>query len=231
LAERQRKKRRKTEVDTGRVLMEYYEALYSAFGPQKWWPGSTRFEVMVGAILTQNTAWSNVEKAIANLRGAGVLTPRGLHELPTEELARLIRPSGYFNIKARRLKNFIDFLFTAADGSVARLFGTKDSALLRRSILAVKGIGPETADSMLLYAGRRPEFVVDAYTKRVLTRHGLVEDKAGYEEIKELFMKNLEEDTALFNEYHALFVKLGKDYCRPRNPLCKGCPLRDYLPR
>ena len=114
---------------------------------------------------------------------------------------------------------------------MARLFGNKDTARLRRRILSVNGIGPETADSMLLYAGRRPEFVVDAYTKRVLRRHGLVEDKAGYEEIKELFMKNLEEDTALFNEYHALFVKLGKDYCRPRNPLCKGCPLRDYLPR
>jgi len=221
--------KRKSE-DRGRVLMEYFDSLFNAFGPQHWWPGSTRFEVMVGAILTQNTAWSNVEKAIANLKAEGVLSPEGLYNLDMERLARLIRPSGYFNIKAKRLKNFLEFLFNEAGGSVARLFWKKNAPGLRGRILSVNGIGPETADSILLYAGKRPEFVVDAYTRRVFTRHGLVHERAGYDEIKDLFMDNLPRDVKLFNEYHALFVRLGKDYCRPRRPLCGDCPLKAYLP-
>jgi len=229
-AEAKKRREKKTEGPEGRVFMEYFDALYGAFGPQKWWPGSTRFEVIVGAILTQNTAWSNVEKAIGALKKEGLLSPEGLYSLEPERLASLIRPSGYFNIKAKRLRNFLEFLFREAGGSVARLFSAKNAEGLRERILSVNGIGPETADSILLYAGKRPEFVVDAYTRRVFTRHGLVHEKAGYEEIKALFMDNLPADVALFNEYHALIVKLGKDYCRPRSPLCEDCPLRDYLP-
>ncbi|MFQ5428412.1 MAG: endonuclease III domain-containing protein [Thermodesulfobacteriota bacterium] len=209
--------------------MEYYEAMFAAFGPQGWWPARTRIEVIVGAILTQNTAWTNVEKAIKGLREAGVLSAGGIKEIETEELARLIRPSGYFNVKAKRLKDFISFLYEGSGGSINRLFGESETGVLRRRLLSVKGIGPETADSILLYAGGRGEFVVDAYTKRVFARHGLVAERAGYEEVKALFMENLPRDEGLFNEYHALIVRLGKDFCRPRKPLCEACPLRAYL--
>ncbi len=211
------------------LLMEYFDALYQAFGAQRWWPARTRTEVIVGAILTQNTAWTNVEKAISNLKKAGVLSITALIELPTTELASLIRPSGYFNVKAARLKNFFLFLSEYYGASLNRLFAGSHSGDLRSRILSVKGIGPETADSILLYAGGRGEFVVDAYTKRVFFRHGLVEEKAGYEEVKQLFMDNLPADTPLFNEYHALIVRLGKEYCRPRDPRCEACPLKDFL--
>jgi len=209
--------------------MQYYEALYEAFGPQKWWPARTRFEVIVGAILTQNTAWSNVEKAMRGLKRARVLTPERLSALTHEKLADLIRPSGYFNIKARRIKNFLNFLFRESEGSLDRLFKKSPPKELRQLILSVNGIGPETADSILLYAGGRAEFVVDAYTKRVLSRHGLVLEGAGYDEVKALFMDNLPRETRLFNEYHALLVRLGKDFCRPRKPLCEACPLKAFL--
>ncbi|MFQ5354485.1 MAG: endonuclease III domain-containing protein [Thermodesulfobacteriota bacterium] len=209
--------------------MEFYEALYNAFGPQKWWPARTRIEVIVGAILTQNTAWSNVEKAVRELKKARLLSVEGLVRVDTLELARLIRPSGYFNVKAGRLKNFISFLSEDFGGSVSRLFGISDTKALRRRILSVNGIGPETADSILLYAGRRAEFVVDAYTKRVFSRHGLLDEKAGYEEVKALFMEGLPQDAGLFNEYHALIVRVGKDFCRPRRPLCGACPLKAFL--
>ncbi len=215
--------------DVPDTLRQYYEALHKAFGPQRWWPASTRFEVIVGAILTQNTAWSNVEKAVKRLKKAGVLSPEGLAGLKNDELARLIRSSGYFNVKAKRLRNFLDFLFNEFDGSINRLFGVKSARILRRSILSVNGIGPETADSIMLYAGRRAEFVVDAYTKRVFSRHGLVPADAGYDEVKALFMDNLPQEVRLFNEYHALLVRLGKDYCRPRKPLCEACPLKGFL--
>jgi len=211
--------------------MRYYEALFEAFGPQSWWPARTRFEIIVGAILTQNTAWSNVEKAIKELKKAGVLTPKRLSALAQNELAELIRPSGYFNIKAKRLRNFLGFLSDEFDGSLNRLFAKSPPGELRRSILSVNGIGPETADSILLYAGRRAEFVVDAYTKRVFSRHGLIHKEAGYEEVKALFMDNLPWDERLFNEYHALLVRLGKDFCRPRKPLCEACPLGAFLGR
>ncbi len=209
--------------------MQYYEALFEAFGPQRWWPARTRFEVIVGAILTQNTAWSNVEKAIKELKKAGVLTPKRLSALAQNELAELIRPSGYFNIKARRIGNFLGFLFKEFGGSLNSLFKKSPAGELRRRILSVVGIGPETADSILLYAGGRAEFVVDAYTKRVFSRHGLIPKEAGYEEVKALFMDNLPLDERLFNEYHALIVRLGKDFCRPRKPLCEACPLQTFL--
>ena len=204
-------------------LRRIYEKLFAEFGPQHWWPGETPFEVVVGAILTQNTNWGNVEKAIANLRTAGRLTPSGLKKIPLVELAALIKPSGYFYVKAKRLKNFIDFLFREYRGDLNRM---KEEPLdvLRKKILSVNGIGPETADSILLYALGKTVFVIDAYTKRVLSRHALVDHETEYQNIQKIFMENLPNDRKLFNEYHALIVKLGKDFCRPK-ARCEDCPL------
>ncbi len=209
------------------IFRELFERMYQALGPQGWWPGETPFEVCVGAILTQNTNWQNVERAIANLKERGLLTPQALHELPLEELAILIRPAGYFRVKARRLKNFVCFLIEEYDGELERLFreGLEEA---RRRLLAISGIGPETADSILLYAGGLPTFVIDAYTRRILLRHGLATEEMSYEELRELFMRHLPPDPGLFNEYHALFVAVGKNFCRPRKPLCESCPLRGF---
>ena len=204
-------------------LTEIYQLLFERFGPQHWWPGKTRFEIIVGAILTQNTNWANVEKAIANLRAAGLLRPEKLYQLDVSKLAELIRPAGYYNIKARRLKNFVDRLFDSYDGKLINLESI-DTEQLRAELLAIKGIGPETADSILLYALDRPIFVVDAYTARAALRHWLIEPGADYERLRELFQSNLPQDTRLFNEYHALLVKLGKEFCRPKAK-CTGCPL------
>ncbi|HHL40484.1 MAG TPA: endonuclease III domain-containing protein [Deltaproteobacteria bacterium] len=210
------------------LLRAFYDALFASFGPQHWWPGRTRFEVVVGAILTQNTAWTNVEKAIARLRERRMLTAEALHRATPGEIAGLIRPAGYFNVKAARLKAFTDRLFERHGGSLRRLFRLDDGAL-RKELLSVKGIGPETADSIMLYAARRAVFVIDAYTKRILTRHGLADHAADYAGLQRLFMDNLPPDTALFNEYHALLVKAGKDFCRPAAPRCGPCPLNPYL--
>ena len=206
-------------------LMEMYQQLLSAYGPQHWWPGQTPFEVMVGAVLTQNTNWSNVEKAIANLRERDLLSPEGIHHLEAEELAPVIRPAGYFRVKAGRLKNLMGWLFERYDGDLERMFATP-LRQLRQSILSVNGIGPETADSILLYAGNLPTFVVDTYTYRVLVRHRLIESEADYERMKGLFEESLDEDVALYNEFHALLVRVGKRHCRPR-PRCENCPLED----
>lgn len=208
-----------------KILVKIYEILYKTFGPQYWWPGDGAFEVAVGAILTQNTNWANVEKAINNLKSHGLLNANALHEISANKLAQLIRPAGYFNIKAKRLKEFIDFLVTHYRGSMKRM-GNEDANTLRERLLSINGIGPETADSILLYALEKPVFVIDAYTKRVLQRHGLVNEKSSYSELQELFHKNLSHDVRLFNEYHALFVKVGKDYCKPK-PRCETCPLRN----
>lgn len=221
-------KRGKIEKNLRGLLLSYYESLFGAFGPQGWWPGDTRFEVIVGAILTQNTSWSNVEKAVRALKSEGLLKPGRMHSTGVKEIARLIRPAGYFNIKAQRLKNFTGYLFKNHSGSLGRLFNTSDNGL-REELLGVNGIGPETADSILLYAGRVPEFVVDAYTKRIFSRHSLISGKADYGEVKALFMENLPADESLFNEYHALLVKTGKDFCKTRNPLCGDCPLGGFL--
>lgn len=210
-------------------LKGFYSAMFAAFGAQGWWPGKTRFEVIAGAILTQNTAWTNVEKAIANLKSRGVLSPAKLHGLKTGELAALIRPAGYFNIKAKRLKNFTDYLFKEHNGSLDRLLKQRRPKELREELLKICGIGPETADSIVLYAANMPEFVVDAYTKRIFSRHSLAKEDVQYEELKSVFMENLEPDAALFNEYHALIVRTGKDFCRPKEPLCAGCPLNVFL--
>jgi endonuclease-3 related protein len=207
-------------------LTGIYNKLYSFYGPQHWWPGDTPLEIAVGAILTQNTNWSNVEKAIANLKREKVLTVKALHELPIQKLASLIRPAGYFNIKAKRLKSFIDFLIENYNGSMKKI-KKEDVYLLRKKLLDVHGIGPETADSILLYALDKPVFVIDAYTKRVLSRHEILDYNASYEEYQTLFHKELDENIQLFNEYHALFVRLGKDYCKPK-PLCEKCPLNNF---
>lgn len=204
-------------------LIEIYELLYERYGRQYWWPGQGRFEIIVGAILTQNTNWQNVEKAIANLKSAGCLNPQSLYEIPVEALAELIRPAGYYNIKAGRLKNFLNWLFDNYAGSLNALENmTIDS--LRAELLRIKGIGAETADSIILYALEKPVFVVDAYTCRVLGRHALIEDGADYEQVREFFESNLVSDVAFFNEYHALLVRVGKEHCRPR-ARCEGCPL------
>jgi endonuclease-3 related protein len=204
-------------------LKQIYDLLYKRFGPQDWWPGDTPFEVIVGAVLTQNTNWTNVEKAITNLKKAKVLTPDKLHRLDIAKLAELIRPAGYYNIKASRLKNLIGWLFINYAGNLAVLKDV-DTDRLRGELLSVSGIGPETADSILLYALDRPVFVVDAYTARICSRHHLIDDGADYHQIQELFESNLPADVKLFNEYHALLVRLGKDFCRPA-PQCQTCPL------
>jgi endonuclease-3 related protein len=204
-------------------LKEIYDLLFKRFGPQDWWPGDTPFEVIVGAILTQNTNWTNVEKAITNLKNAKVLSPDKLHHLDIAKLAQLIRPAGYFNIKAKRLKNFLDWFFEEYCGELKN-FENLPTTELRQQLLSVKGIGPETADSILLYALNRLVFVVDAYTARICSRHRLIDEGADYHQIQEIFESNLTSDIQLFNEYHALIVHLGKDYCKPK-PKCEECPL------
>ena len=200
-----------------------YKTLYKTFGPQRWWPGDTPFEIAVGAILTQNTNWGNVEKAIKNLKAAKALNAKRMHEMPLNKLAVLIRPAGYFNVKTKRLKAFMSFLMDNYEGSIKKM--SKEGLHgLREKLLSVNGIGPETADSILLYALEKPVFVIDAYTKRVLSRHKLVAYDEPYDAFQRLFHDSVKKDTTLYNEYHALFVQVGKIYCRP-NPLCEECPL------
>ncbi|MHC4344493.1 MAG: endonuclease III domain-containing protein [Planctomycetota bacterium] len=210
---------------TGERLSEIYKLLFERFGPQHWWPGETQFEMIVGAILTQNTSWANVEKAIANLKSADLLSPESLHNIEIGDLAELIRPAGYFNVKAKRLKSFIDWLFTNYGGELTGL-ESLDTERLRQELLSVKGIGRETADSILLYALNREIFVVDAYTARVAVRHGLIEPGADYEQLRDLFQSNLLQDVRLFNECHALLVRVGKEFCKPK-ARCPGCPLEN----
>ncbi len=205
------------------MLNKVYERLLDAYGPQDWWPGDSPFEVIVGAILTQNTSWTNVEKAIINLKGRGLLTHEGLRNIDAEALAGLIRPSGYFNLKAKRLKAFIGFLFERFYGDLDLMFDM-DLKTLRHYLLKINGIGPETADSILLYAGNYPIFVVDAYTKRIFSRLTLISNDCKYSEVQNYFMECLEEDVRLFNEYHALIVVHAKQHCK-KKPLCRTCPL------
>jgi len=211
-------------------LRTYYDALFAAHGPQYWWPGRSAFEVVVGAILTQNTSWTNVELAIRNLRRKKLLTPRAMETVSLARLARLVRSSGYFRQKAKKLKCFVRFLRSEYGGSLTRMF-RRPTAALREELLSVHGIGPETADSILLYAGEHPVFVVDAYTRRLLERHQLATPAQNYEEIRQLFEDSLPGDAPLYNEFHALIVRTGKEYCRTRNPRCSECPLHSLLPR
>jgi endonuclease III related protein len=209
-------------------LLPIYRALFRRFGPQHWWPGRTRLEIIVGAILTQNTAWSNVEKAIRRLRRARALNLPTLHDVSLDRLADWIRPAGYFRVKARRLRAFTTVAAGPFGGDLRRLFAL-DTDTLRRTLLSVKGIGPETADSILLYAASRPVFVVDAYTRRFMVRHGWLRSKATYDEVAQVMMGGIHRDVRLFNEFHALIVALGKNLCRPA-PRCAECPLRRWLP-
>jgi len=206
------------------LLKKIYNDLYQAFGPRNWWPAESAFEVMIGAILTQNTSWNNVEKAIRNLKKKGVLSPEGIRNLSKLKLAYLIKPAGYYRVKTGRLKAFVNFLFEEYKGNINRM-KLESVETLREKLLKIHGIGPETADSILLYALEKPIFVVDAYTRRILSRHKLISAKASYNEIQGLFMNNLPKDEKLFNEYHALFVHLGKTLCK-KIPKCDICPIK-----
>lgn len=200
-----------------------HQLLLDHFGPQKWWPGETPLEVMVGAVLTQNTNWTNVEKAIQNLNAKGLLSLKALNAISIQALAEEIRSAGYFNIKAKRLKNLVRFIFERYNGS---LKGLSNEAIgsLREGLLSVNGVGPETADSILLYALEQPVFVVDTYTHRILLRHGMADEQMTYHELQEVFVDHLPEDLGLFNEFHALIVRAGKKYCK-KKPICSDCPL------
>ena len=241
---------------SSKTIREYYLTLVQRWGPQNWWPAQSRFEVIVGAYLTQNTAWANVEKAIINLRRAGVLSVKGLRNIGQPELEQLVRPSGYFRQKAQKLQTFIRFLDTEYSGSLDRMFA-QPTGKLRSELLALKGVGPETADSILLYAGNHPVFVVDAYTRRILERHGIVAPKTSYEGIRALIEESIgsaipealnvlkrgteprhpvSRVSAMqrgsiaqhYNEFHALIVKTGNQFCRS-TPRCECCPLQQFL--
>jgi endonuclease-3 related protein len=207
-------------------IQEIHARLLDHFGPQHWWPGETPFEIMLGAVLTQNTSWRNVSLAIETLRQEGLLSFEALEALPTELLAEKIRPSGYYNQKARRLKGLLAAI--REDSGSLEAFFDQNTHTLREKLLAVKGIGPETADSIILYGAGKPVFVVDAYTYRILLRHDLIAEDADYEEIQDLFLGKLPTETPLFNEYHALLVRLAKEYCKKSNPLCDSCPLQGF---
>jgi endonuclease-3 related protein len=206
-------------------LLGIYQQLYDALGPQHWWPADSPFEVIIGAILTQNTSWTNVERAIQNLKEEALLDPFKLYDVREGRLAVIIKPSGFFNIKAKRVKHFIHFFFEHFQGSVEKMFA-EDVLSLRERLLRVNGLGPETVDSILLYAGEKPVFVVDAYTRRIFSRHKLVQEAAAYNEIQGLFMNNLDHDVQMFNEYHALLVYVGKHFCKSK-PRCDQCPMSE----
>ncbi len=210
------------------LLRNMYDAMLSELGPSFWWPGSSRFEVMVGAVLTQNTNWGNVSKALDCIRREGPLTPEALYALPECRLSELVRPAGYFRIKAARLKNLLVFLKNEYLFDLEAMAG-EEVSVLREKLLHVKGIGPETADSILLYALELPSFVVDAYTRRICNRHGMLPEDVDYEELREFFMDVLPEDVRLYNEFHALLVRTAQGWCRKKAPLCDTCPLRSFL--
>jgi endonuclease III related protein len=210
------------------ALTRIYNRLLEAYGPQHWWPADSRLEVMVGAVLTQNTNWKGVEKAVANLKENGLLSPDKIQATSAEKLATLIKPAGYFNLKARRLKNLIGMVAETYGGDLDAM-GRMETAQLCQELLSVNGVGPETADSILLYAFHRPIFVVDTYTYRVTSRHGLIEEEVSYHALQDLFMQHLPLDVDMFNEYHALLVRVGKSHCQ-RKPRCQDCPLEPLLP-
>ncbi len=207
----------------GKHLLKIYHSFFERFGPQHWWPGETPFEVIIGAILTQNTSWKNVERAINSLKASGHFTPKGLYDVPIDRLSQLIRSSGYFNVKAKRLKNFLAFLFNEYDGDLEAML-KEDGLKLRDKLLKVNGLGPETVDSILLYAAGFPVFVVDAYTRRIFSRHRDIKGDENYHQIQTLFMEGLIGDENLYNEYHALIVRVGKELCK-KKPLCNLCPI------
>jgi len=219
--------KRSREADRNPPLLEIYRLMFNRFGHRDWWPGDTPLEIIIGAILTQNTAWKNVEKAIRNLKEAKRLSLKGLREVSERELADVIRPSGYFNQKAKKIKAFLAFLDDRYGGSITKM---KRASLekLRTELLEVNGIGPETADSILLYALDKKVFVVDAYTRRIFARHFYFDPNPGYHEVQARFERELPADAELFNDFHAQIVATGNRYCR-RRPRCEGCPL-EHLP-
>lgn len=211
-----------------KILLDLYRRMHRHYGPTRWWPGDTPFEIAVGAILTQNTAWTNVERAIANLKKEKLLSPRAIINAPSQQLESALRPSGYFRQKADRLRTFSRFLLEHHRGSIRHMARTPLDRL-RPQLLALHGIGPETADDILLYACHLPVFVIDAYTRRILARHALLEKPLGYEALRALFESQLPANVGLYQEYHALLVLTAKDYCRAR-PDCERCPLKPLLP-
>ncbi|MEO0092171.1 MAG: endonuclease III domain-containing protein [candidate division WOR-3 bacterium] len=204
-----------------------YQKLFDYYGPQNWWPAESDFEVIVGAVLTQNTAWRNVERAIENLKAYNLLNPKNLWTISTSQLYQLIRPSGFYRIKAKRLKALLDFIIKNYAGNIENLRKQKPS-VLRQELLAISGIGDETADSILLYALNKPVFVVDTYTRRVFSRHKFLDNKATYADIQKFFVAHLPKSVKLYQEYHALIVKLAKDFCRTK-PNCTYCPLNSNI--
>ncbi len=215
---------------TGEFLMDVYQRLFDAYGPQHWWPGAeTPIEVCIGAILTQSAAWTNVELAMRRLRETGVLSLQGIHETPQEQLAQLVHSSGYFNVKARKLKAFAQHVYDHHNGELDVMLGQPWESL-RTELLSIYGIGEETADDIVLYAANAPSFVVDAYTFRILTRLGAPAPEQRYESYRRLFMDALPPDAQLYNEYHALLDNLGKEVCRKRAPRCAECPLLEICP-
>ena len=215
------------KMNVSNRIKEFYNSLYNRYGPQNWWPAESELECILGAILTQNTSWKNVEKAFENLKSRGLLSVEKLDSIPTKKLANLIRPSGYFNQKAIKIKAFISYVKKTYNGDLDKMFD-EDTHELREKLLRIKGIGPETADSILLYALKKPVFVIDAYTYRILSRHSMIPNEISYQEMQDLLMDSLPEDIQVFNEYHALLVRVGKEHCK-RKALCKGCPL-EYDP-
>lgn len=217
------------ELEAAETLRQYYETLHQRLGPQGWWPARTRLEVILGAILTQNTAWTNAALALRRLRKAGLLSLARLQRASRSELENCIRPAGFYRQKALTIRNFLDWLTRACGGSLATLFAPPAEEA-RRELLKVRGLGPETVDAILLYAGRHPFFVADAYTRRILARHGLVPAKAGYSAVQQFLHRHLPANQGLFNGYHALLVEVGKRFCRRQQPDCEACPLRAFLP-
>jgi len=211
------------------ILLEIFRRLFQRYGPQHWWPGDSPFEVMVGAILTQSVAWQNAEKAITNLKSAGVMSPLALRNIPTDELAQLIHPSGYYNAKALKLQALVNWLGASYGDNLCRLFAL-NTEVLRTQLLAVHGIGPETADSILLYAANKPVFVIDTYTRRIINLLGLAPENDSYDAYQTLFTSNLPQNIQLFNEYHALLVRHAKTACR-KQPVCEKCCLLDVCHR
>jgi endonuclease III related protein len=209
-------------------LKQYYVALFDRLGPQGWWPGRTRLEVILGAILTQNTSWRNAARAIGEFRKVGLLKLSRLERVTQVELEPVVRPAGFYRQKAATIRGFLDWLTASCGGSLPRMFA-RPTEELREELLKLRGFGPETVDAILVYAGQRPSFVADAYTRRILARHGLVEETAGYEAVRDFLHEHLPADAALFNEYHALLVEVGKRYCRKERPKCEGCPLESFL--
>lgn len=215
-------------MDRKNILNQYFRAMRDELGSGQWWPAEDPFEIAVGAILTQNTNWKNAEKAIANIKNNNLLNPEGLKSIPLSELEELVRPSGFFRMKAMRLHNFLDFMEDCGASSMTDFAGYEPTEL-RKKLLQVKGIGPETADSILLYALGMPIFVVDAYTKRIFNRHALVPEETDYTELQDFFMDVLDQDAEMFSEFHSLIVQTAKKWCTKNNPDCKNCPLGSFL--